>query len=449
MTKILITETQLSRLSKKIISEQFDGDLGYIEDDGLSKKERKAKRKKEKSQSKASNNWMGQDSGTIIFGDEEMERFPIAVNVGFEKFDLRYTYKVIGSGESEEEPKPAPTPPEETTPTPKPPDEVFTIEDFTVMGTGLPYADNMVMPYFSKKPKSQEQFNKIVNGFVKYINAGGGDKLTNVTIKGSADSAAPTETVPSGYGTELDHPGGKPWFGGIPASDLKKRNQWLADNRAKQYANALITAIKEKTGFDLKIEVLPGDNYYGQQGKRGPEFRKITLKPNAPEHKKVSSAVKTGSEGKKEQTPQPVSKNLPPLPTPVSETKVKNITINLPSGKIATVKGLEKRNQFGDKVMVTSVNNGNALNQSYGIPKEFDGNMSGRIGEDLNFYVGGKLMGKIKPIGQMARLLTTMNYAATGKPKYYVGPLTTIGETLKYGDDTAYTSLKDVYFTFT
>ncbi len=154
---------------------------------------------------------------------------------------------------------------------------------FEVMGDSLPYADNMVMPYFNKFPDAKEQFGFMRDAFVTYIKAGGGDKLTNVTIKGSADSARPTEQVPPGYGNELDHPGGKPWFGGKTGN--KERNQWLADNRARQYANALIKAVKDRTGFDLKIKVLPGDNYYGQAGKRGKEFRKITLSPNAPKHK--------------------------------------------------------------------------------------------------------------------------------------------------------------------
>ena len=161
--------------------------------------------------------------------------------------------------------------------------EDIIIPVFSVMGDSLPYADNMVMPYFNKYPKAKEQFGIVLNAFVKYISAGGGDKLTNVTIKGSADSARPTIDVPSGYGGKLDHPGSPPPYGGITGN--KERNQYLADNRSQQYANALIKAIKDRTGFDLKIKVLPGDNYYGQEGKRGQEFRKITLSPNAPKHK--------------------------------------------------------------------------------------------------------------------------------------------------------------------
>ena len=175
-------------------------------------------------------------------------------------------------------------PPVVTTTTPEVPEEDIIIPIFSVAGANLPYADNMIMPYFNKYPEAEKHFGKIVEAFVKYINAGGGNKLTKVTIKGSADSAAPNEKIPSGY-NKLDHPGGK-LFGGIPKENLKDRNQWLADNRAKQYANALITTIKDRTGFDLKIEVLPGDNYYGQgSSKRGQEYRKITLTPNAPTHK--------------------------------------------------------------------------------------------------------------------------------------------------------------------
>ena len=62
-------------------------------------------------------------------------------------------------------------------------------------------------------------------------------------------------------------------------------NQYLADMRANQYAQALINAIKEETGFDLKIKVKKGDNFYGQgDDKRGEEFRKITLEPNAEQY---------------------------------------------------------------------------------------------------------------------------------------------------------------------
>lgn len=155
------------------------------------------------------------------------------------------------------------------------------IPTFSVMGTSLPYADNMVMPYFDRYPDAQDQFDKIVDAFVKYINAGGGDKLTNVTIKGSADSARPTEKGPSWNNGKLDHPGGV-IYGGITGN--KERNQYLADTRAQEYANALIKAIKDRTGFNLNIKRLEGDNYYGQEGKRGKQFRKITLEPNAPTH---------------------------------------------------------------------------------------------------------------------------------------------------------------------
>ena len=104
---------------------------------------------------------------------------------------------------------------------------------------------------------------------------------SNVTIKGSADSGTPTLKVPSGY-SKLDHPSAKPYNG---KTDPKEMNQYLADMRANQYGQALINAIKEKTGFDLKIIVKKGDNFYGQgDGKRGEEFRKITLEPNAEQH---------------------------------------------------------------------------------------------------------------------------------------------------------------------
>ena len=83
-------------------------------------------------------------------------------------------------------------------------------------------------------PDAQEQFRKIVETFKEYINAGGGDKLTNVTIKGSADSGTPTLKVPSGY-SKLDHPSAKPYNG---KTDPKEMNQYLANTRANQYAQS-------------------------------------------------------------------------------------------------------------------------------------------------------------------------------------------------------------------
>ena len=193
---------------------------------------------------------------------------PLAVNVGEGNYDIRYITKLVGGGKA--------IPGKET-----PPDVVITIPTYDIAGSSLPYADNMVMPYFDKYPDAQEQFRNIVETFKEYINAGGGDKLTNVTIQGSADSGTPTLQVPSGY-SKLDHPSAKPYNG---KTDPKEMNQYLANTRANQYARALINDIKEKTGFDLKINVLEGDNFYGQgDGKRGEEFRKITLEPNAEQH---------------------------------------------------------------------------------------------------------------------------------------------------------------------
>ena len=140
---------------------------------------------------------------------------PLAVNVGEGNYDIRYITKLVGGGKA--------IPGKET-----PPDVIITIPTYNIDGSSLPYADNMVMPYFDKYPDAQEQFRNIVETFKEYINAGGGDKLTNVTIKGSADSGTPTLQVPSGY-SKLDHPSAKPYNG---KTDPKEMNQYLADTES-------------------------------------------------------------------------------------------------------------------------------------------------------------------------------------------------------------------------
>ena len=89
----------------------------------------------------------------------------------------------------------------------------------------------MVTPNFQKYPEAKALFETIVTSFVNYIKSGGGPKLTNVTIKGSADSARPTLDVPSGY-SQLDHPDSEPYNG---ETDPKKMNQYSADKRASEY----------------------------------------------------------------------------------------------------------------------------------------------------------------------------------------------------------------------
>lgn len=281
------------------------------------------------------------------------------------------------------------------------------LEKFTLQGGDLPYADNMVKPYFEKYPGSEKVFNDILNKFIRYIKNGGGSKLTNVTIQGSADSATPTLKVPQGY-SSLDHPDPKPYNG---ETDPQKMNQYLADNRANEYAKVLIEKIKEATGFDLKINVLPGINYYGQPNRRGEEFRTIVLNPNA----------------------EVLVVNRP-LPSDDEATKKSEVG-TLPKNRSVKVEIFKAdRNEFIDGYLIYD-NMGHEktfisyeLAKSSNIPK-FRGQMEASI-IDMKFYIGNNLVGTIEQKNQYAP-----DFHDVPKYFYWVGPITT--QNTSYYDDDA------------
>ena len=214
--------------------------------------------------------WAGSNNGSMVI----QSKFPIAQNVGprrgflFEgvksNFDIAKPegpeYMPVYSGES------------------KPGDRV---DDFDIGKNYKTYKDNMVMPNF-KDDKVQEQFDDIVNEFAEYIDNGGFDKLTNVTIQGQADSANPTWDIPSGE-SSLDHS-----YGGIArkinytSSELDEMNLYLARERARNYKNKLIAAIKERTGKEIKVKELEPISHRGQKDRRGGQWRSILLRANAP-----------------------------------------------------------------------------------------------------------------------------------------------------------------------
>ena len=151
------------------------------------------------------------------------------------------------------------------------------LDEFNIPGDSLPFADNMVTPSFDKFPNAKIEFDRIVTAFVNYISAGGFDKLNNITIQGSADSANPTLSVPAGY-TELDH---NPPYDG--ETDLNQMNLFLARKRAENYAAKLIESVKNLTEKTLTIKLENPISYLGKgESYRGPQFRSIKLTPNAP-----------------------------------------------------------------------------------------------------------------------------------------------------------------------
>jgi hypothetical protein len=390
MKKVILKESQIKyiidNLINNTISEQWIGDK---------KSERESRRAAKKQKLSGPSDWDNKDEGSFNFLST-----PGAFNVGEKGYAIAHHVSAAKLGKAMPGKE---TPPKET-PGKKPEP---TLSTFTVQGSSLPYADNMVKPYFNKYPDALETFNQILQKFVDYIKNGGGPNLTNVTIKGSADSAKPTTDVPAGY-TKLDHPHSKAYNG---LTDPKERNQYLADTRASEYAKVLSAKVKELTGFDLIIKVLPGDNYYGQEGKRGIEYRSIVLTPNAGELKK---------------TEEPSEPEVKPAVTPgKSEPGGK---VKIPSIPYKVGIYTDEEGYWVNGYNVTEATTGyNYLGVSYedaqslGIPLFKEVEESKIVGDKL--YVGGKLVGKIDTMNNAPE---NFNYMGGKKPQYFAGPISRI-----------------------
>lgn len=165
------------------------------------------------------------------------------------------------------------TPPKET------PQPIF--DNLTLKDSSFPYPDNMVKPKFDKYPDAKLAYDEFINKIVAFLNNADTSKLPNFTIQGTADAARPTLDVPSGY-SSLDHSDTPPYAG---ETDPSKMNQYLADNRGIELGKIIIQDVLDKTGQDItnKIKYETGVNYYGQQGKRGSEFKMVTVKPSSTE----------------------------------------------------------------------------------------------------------------------------------------------------------------------
>jgi hypothetical protein len=420
MKKILLKESQVKYIIDKLmdttISEQMDP-----ESERALRKMNKATKQAQRKPSRGPSDWGGGDQGTFNFLSIPYG----AVNVSEDNLKISRQNRAI------KDVKAIPgkqTPPQETPPQKQEP----VLSTFTVQGSSLPYVDNMVKPYFDKYPDALGTFNEILRRFVEYIKNGGGPNLTNVTIKGSADSATPTTDVPAGY-SKLDHPSAKPYNG---LTDPRERNQYLADTRASEYARVLSARIKELTGFDLNIKVLPGDNYYGQPGKRGVEFRSIVLTPNADELKKVD---------------QPASET-PGTVTPATSEPGQDVK----NTKIPYEIAVHINDEDGYYVDGYSITENNGTNW-FAIPYQdavemevpmFTGITEARI-ENNNLYIGDKLIGKNQRKRNLNLYFSTEE---TTDAVGFVGPITVIYDTRKHDIegvgkiDLAY--LQDTYFLF-
>lgn len=374
---IRLTEADIEKIVRQVIEEQR---RRRQKDKG----ENRGVAKRPKYTISSVPDWNGKSRGKIDFENID-DLAKIATNIGRGGYDMRthsQLTKSVLKGTPKEPGKPN-----------------ITLDTIEIPGSSLPYADNMVKPYFDKYPEAKAIFDDIVRKFSDYINKGGGDKLTNVTIKGSADSARPTTKVPTGY-SSLDHPGGTPYGG---KTDPKEMNQYLADTRASEYANALKTAIKTLTEFDLNIKVLPGDNYYGQgNSKRGEEFRKIILTPNAP-----SLDIPT-------EIPAPEVDNTTEELKFISEPAI--ITYAHDGGVSEDIDGyIVRENPKGAQFIGVSREKFETLS----IPS-FDGVMKAKIKEGKDLYVDGFFVGPFRDI----KYAPVKFHSYVGEPLLFAGPIT-------------------------
>jgi hypothetical protein len=171
------------------------------------------------------------------------------------------------------------------------------LDEFQIGASTKVFCDNMVKVNLNDD-NNKKELNTIVNQIVRYINAPDDvngvsslSKLNNMTIQGQADSARPTWSPGepcSQSTTELDHD-----YGGIEKKpkdqtteeERHKMNKFLATMRAKNYKDEIIDEVKKQTGKDITITELDAIDHYGKGDSfRGPQFRSMIFKSNAPKH---------------------------------------------------------------------------------------------------------------------------------------------------------------------
>lgn len=397
MKTVILNESQVKRLIDKIVSEKEK----TLKLEQYPKEKRNRRAEKDALDDLINEgeriNWKGKYEGIFNFTTK-----PGAYNVGTENYKIGYRTSISSQGRYKPgtETPSQETPGEEKTPT---------LSTFIVDGSSLPYADNMVKPYFDKYPNALAKFDEIVAQFSNYIKNGGGPNLTNVTIQGSADSYTPNKKVPTGY-SRLDHPDPNNPFNGI--TDPKEMNQWLADTRASEYAKVLSAKIKELTGFDLVIKVLKGINYYGQEGKRGSAFRSIVLRPNAVELKKTET---------------PPAKTEPTV-TPGTTSPGQTVKISNKPYEVVVYKDGEGSYMDGFDITETNGTQFKGIKresvESLGLPllaAEDVVEYNSKI-VDNKFYVDNKLVGDI----QSAKNLNEDFKNSFPGLRFYAGPITSI-----------------------
>lgn len=152
-----------------------------------------------------------------------------------------------------------------------------TLTKLNLVGSAFPYPDNMVQPKFNDFPEAKKVYDSFIQSIVDFLKVAHFTKMGTFTIQGTADSARPTLDIPKGY-SKLDHPG-ELYDGKKTPNEM---NQYLADTRAKELGKLIVQDVLTKTGIDISKSIVyeKGINYYGQQGKRGFEFKNVTVTPS-------------------------------------------------------------------------------------------------------------------------------------------------------------------------
>ena len=211
--------------------------------------------------------WRGKKKGLI---DLTNPQGMYAFNVGYEGNNYTLTsaseaIRMTSSGEKES----TQTPPSVTK------EPVLT--NLNLQGSAFPYPDNMVQPKFESFPEAKKVYDSFIQSIVDFLKVSDTSKMGTFTIKGTADSARPTLDIPKGY-TSLDHPG-QLYDGKKTPNEM---NQYLADTRASELGKIIVKDVLDKTGTDISKNITyeKGINYYGQEGKRGFEFKNVTVTPS-------------------------------------------------------------------------------------------------------------------------------------------------------------------------
>lgn len=273
--------------SRIVVDKELDD---FVEDIIEANKNYKEELKNREETNKGSN-WDGKTSGSIILDIGQQQVYANAYNIPHPNTEFPEAKRLnLLEGRV--------TPPMGGPLNPSPdPEEIVTVtfDDIDINKTVKTYCDNMIKPNMSD-PKVVQEMDNIIKRLGDYISAPPDvdgktalSKLTNITILGQADAAAPGWRPGEPCTGPLDHN-----YGGMPAkpraertADINKAmNKFLATNRATEYKKIFLQRVKEKLGIDLVIKELPSIEHFGKGAEfRGPDYRSIQLRFNAPIHK--------------------------------------------------------------------------------------------------------------------------------------------------------------------